>query len=115
LLVSSDPFSEDKLQITLYGPFMDKEDGQFIPLDNMVITKTIPPQMSNNWFSTLIKVLSVISAYAMIVFVVLNLILAMYTKQWSLNLLWCIINSLQMVFHIPLLSIYFPGTCSLIY
>ena len=58
---------------------------------------------------------STVVAYAMMTFVILHFLLSLCLRSYSLNLVWCIINSLQVVFHAPLMTIYFPGSCSLIY
>lgn len=44
-LVSIDPQNEDILQLIMWGPFMDQEDGQFIDKDNIIIEKALPPQI----------------------------------------------------------------------
>ena len=59
--------------------------------------------------------ISVTIAYAIIFFVCLHFLLSLGTRNYSLNIVWCVINSLQVVFHAPLMNIYFPGSCSLLY
>ena len=51
----------------------------------------------------------------MIGFIVLNLILSTFTRYESLNTVWLVITGLQLFMYTPLLSLYFPGNCFLVF
>ena len=50
----------------------------------------------------------------MIAFITAHLLMTVFMKS-SMILVWCVVNSLQVLIHVPLMNIYFPGSCFLIY
>ena len=100
--------------MTLWGPFLSKEDSKFIEMDNIVIRRAIPPQIKNDWLAATIGITAKITAWVMIVFIIAHFLMHIFLKS-SLTLLWCVMVSLQVLIHTPLMNLYFPGSCFLIY
>ena len=46
--------------------------------------------------------------------IVAHLLMSIFMRR-SMILVWCVVNSLQVLIHVPLMNLYFPGSCFLIY
>ena len=103
--------ASDSLRVTLWGPYLDKEDSQFIASTHIRLQHPIPPQIKLGWLSICIEIAAKILTWAMIGFVLLNYILCTFYGCNTLNLVWLVLTGMQLYFYTPLISVYFPGEC----
>ena len=92
--------------ISFNGPFFDKEDG--LLLQNGAIRKAIPPQVEPGLLADVLEVAGDFLQISSFGLLAGNAILNMILKG-SLQHVWSLINTLQVIIFAPLINIQFPG------